>query len=150
MSYVFFRLMNWPYLNKNKMKWNEWNDHWPFSPTNYFPAVLLYLQSSLLDLRLQWQHFTHKLRQKLNGVSYHLFSLIVEDHRLWFVDAKYIFFDASSWSTRGEIDWEVKVVIICLRHKVFLQSQKFGHRLFIWNTVGFCCIAPSPPLKRVK
>ena len=76
-----------------------------------------------------------------------LFSLIVEDHRLWFVDAKFYIFDASSWFARGEIDWEVKVVIICLRHEVFLQSEKFGLQLFIWNTVGFCCVALSPPLK---
>ena len=41
-------------------------------------------------------------------------------------------------------------MIICLRHEVFLQSQKFGLQLFIWNTVGFCCIALSPPLKKVK
>ena len=79
-----------------------------------------------------------------------LFSLIVEDHILWFVDAKLYIFDASSWFARGEIDWEVKVVIICLRHEVFLQSEKFGLQLFIWNTVGFCCIALSLPLKRLK
>ena len=45
------------------------------------------------------------------------------------------------WSAGGEIDWEVKVVIICLRHELFLQSQKFGLRLFILNIIGFCCIA---------
>ena len=27
-------------------------DHWPFSHTHYFPAVLLYLHFSLLDLRI--------------------------------------------------------------------------------------------------
>ena len=59
-------------------------------------------------------------------------------------------FDASSWSARSEIDWEVRVVIICLRHKVFLQSQKFGLQLFNWNTVGFFCIALSPRLKRLS
>ena len=41
-------------------------------------------------------------------------------------------------------------MIICLRHKVFLQSHKFGLQLFVWNTVGFCCIALSPSLKKVK
>ena len=41
-------------------------------------------------------------------------------------------------------------MIICLRHEVFLQSEKFGLQLFIWNTVGFCCIALSPLLKKVE
>ena len=39
-------------------------------------------------------------------------------------------------------------MIICLRHEVFLQTQKFDLQLFIWNTVGFCCIALSPLLKK--
>ena len=41
-------------------------------------------------------------------------------------------------------------MIICLRHEVFLQSQKFGLQLFILNTVGFCRIALSPPLKKIE
>ena len=55
--------------------------------------------SSLFDLRLHWQHFTHKLRQKHNVASYHncfiFFNLIVEDHRLWFVGIQLHIFDAS-------------------------------------------------------
>ena len=41
-------------------------------------------------------------------------------------------------------------MIICLRHEVFLQTQKFDLHLLIWNTVGFCCIALSPLLKKVE
>ena len=68
--------------------------------TFYLQSCFIYkLQSSLLDLRLQWQHFSHKIiiRQKRNVASYHivLFSLIVEEHRLWFVDIKLYIFDTS-------------------------------------------------------
>ena len=65
--------------------------------------------------------------QKHNVASYHncFISLIVEGHWSWFVNIKLYIFDASSLSVGGEIDWEVRVVIICLRHEVFLHSQKF-------------------------
>ena len=55
---------------------------------------------------------------------------------------KIMYFWRFTWSAGGEIGWEIKVLIICLRHEVFLQ-------LFILNIVGFCSIAPSPPLKKI-
>ena len=41
-------------------------------------------------------------------------------------------------------------MIICLRHEVFLQSQKFGLQLFILNTVGFLPYRTEPSVKNIE
>ena len=136
-KYVLWRnVIQWPIIHIVVITWTWKNNLLREYQSDFRPKDALlftfYLQSSLLDLPLQWQHLSHKLRQRHNVASYHdcLFSLIVEDHRLWLVDIKLCIFDTSPdlpevWSTEKSKLW----LFVCV------TKSSFNHR-----SLAFSCL----------